>query len=416
MKKLLLSLLLSAGFFSVKGQTAFFAYFQTEDGFPFYIKMNEQVYRSGQNGSLTLANLADSTYALVVGIPSSTREFRYALRINGADQGFSIRDQDGEPVLVSLLNGVMLRPQRMELESDISFVRRTDAFSALLARATGDTTLMYQVVYAKAAMPAIKDTNTAVNPTATATSDVVVVKASETDVVKVESTVNAKDSGISITVIDSTQTESSAERMDSGRMADPLVRVDSAAMAGLDGRSDPVKDSVKYVKPHPVVDTTTATLPILENRNHTGQDNPFTRSVITRYAESSTSEGFGLVFIDQTPTGPDTIRLLIPNPRFVIQRTDTSDQHDESLFIKRKELDSLQKDKSLLVSSDTSQQRARSVVSQDCKTLASDNDFFKLRKAMASKETDEGMIDEARKMFRARCFTTRQIKNLGSLF
>jgi hypothetical protein len=39
-----------------------------------------------------------------------------------------------------------------------------------------------------------------------------------------------------------------------------------------------------------------------------------------------------------------------------------------------------------------------------------------LRKTMAATETDDDMLDEARKYFKTKCFTTVQIKNLGALF
>ena len=35
---------------------------------------------------------------------------------------------------------------------------------------------------------------------------------------------------------------------------------------------------------------------------------------------------------------------------------------------------------------------------------------------MASENTDEGMIAEAKKYFKSKCFTTEQVKNLSALF
>ncbi|RYY84679.1 MAG: hypothetical protein EOO15_18845, partial [Chitinophagaceae bacterium] len=46
-------------------------------------------------------------------------------------------------------------------------------------------------------------------------------------------------------------------------------------------------------------------------------EEPFHRSQVTRRSESSTTEGFGLVFIDNQEGSNDTIRLLIPNPKYV---------------------------------------------------------------------------------------------------
>ncbi len=51
-----------------------------------------------------------------------------------------------------------------------------------------------------------------------------------------------------------------------------------------------------------------------------------------------------------------------------------------------------------------------------CAAFASDNDFMKLRRNMAAKTSDDAMVDEAKKIFRSKCFTSEQIKNLSYLF
>lgn len=56
------------------------------------------------------------------------------------------------------------------------------------------------------------------------------------------------------------------------------------------------------------------------------------------------------------------------------------------------------------------------MVNSDCKTYASEDDFLKLRKKMASESTEEQMIIVAQKFLKAKCFTTDQVKNLSVLF
>ena len=48
--------------------------------------------------------------------------------------------------------------------------------------------------------------------------------------------------------------------------------------------------------------------------------------------------------------------------------------------------------------------------------MASEDDFFKLRKKMVSERNNDDMIAEASKIFRTKCFSTVQIKNLSALF
>jgi Domain of unknown function (DUF4476) len=47
---------------------------------------------------------------------------------------------------------------------------------------------------------------------------------------------------------------------------------------------------------------------------------------------------------------------------------------------------------------------------------AAHEDFLKLRRRMAEKTNDDGMLEEARKYFKEKCFTTEQVKNLSTMF
>src|SRR6185436_16736582 len=51
-----------------------------------------------------------------------------------------------------------------------------------------------------------------------------------------------------------------------------------------------------------------------------------------------------------------------------------------------------------------------------CQTVANNDDFLKLRRKMAARTNDDGMLDEARKYFKSTCFSTEQIKNLSTMF
>ena len=52
----------------------------------------------------------------------------------------------------------------------------------------------------------------------------------------------------------------------------------------------------------------------------------------------------------------------------------------------------------------------------DCKTLADKDDFLKIRKKMAAEPDADGMLEQARKLFKQKCYSTEQIKNLSVLF
>ncbi|MEJ7682443.1 MAG: DUF4476 domain-containing protein [Segetibacter sp.] len=56
------------------------------------------------------------------------------------------------------------------------------------------------------------------------------------------------------------------------------------------------------------------------------------------------------------------------------------------------------------------------ITNSKCKNVATDEDYARLRRKMAMGTTDEKMINEAKKIYRNKCFTTSQIKSLSTLF
>jgi hypothetical protein len=57
-----------------------------------------------------------------------------------------------------------------------------------------------------------------------------------------------------------------------------------------------------------------------------------------------------------------------------------------------------------------------SSVNSDCKDFATNSDFLKLRKRMAAESGADNMIQAAKRVFRSKCFSTEQIRNLSFLF
>jgi branched-subunit amino acid transport protein AzlD len=62
-------------------------------------------------------------------------------------------------------------------------------------------------------------------------------------------------------------------------------------------------------------------------------------------------------------------------------------------------------------------EKSKVVVSNsDCREIASDYDVDKLRVRMLGEKDADGQITEARKLFKVKCFTTKQIQSLSTLF
>ncbi|MDZ4796313.1 MAG: DUF4476 domain-containing protein [Bacteroidota bacterium] len=142
-------------------------------------------------------------------------------------------------------------------------------------------------------------------------------------------------------------------------------------------------------------------------------------SQVKKWSESSTTEGFGLVYIDDYENGiKDTIRLVIPNPKPAVTLV-KEEPKDEKLFIKTSDLparDDVSGENKAIVEKPIEPVVEKVVAKNNCKDVATGDDFVKLRKRMAATETDDDMIAEAKKYYKLKCFSTWQLKNLAVLF
>jgi len=132
----------------------------------------------------------------------------------------------------------------------------------------------------------------------------------------------------------------------------------------------------------------------------------YKRSVVKLKSESSTTTGIGLVFLDiLSDQVTDTIRVLIqPETK---KTTPVQSNQEEKKFLDIPPADSVAVEKG------ATQTTAKS---NNCKAVAVEDDFFKLRKRMAAANNDDAMVSEAKKTFKTKCFSTTQVRNLSALF
>jgi hypothetical protein len=166
-----------------------------------------------------------------------------------------------------------------------------------------------------------------------------------------------------------------------------------------------------------VKQTTVEPIPQEQKRDLVEESLPaFKRSVVSRYTESSTTEGFGVVYFDKKDERVDTIRILIPAPRVKLA-TETEEATKETSVVSSKTDNLVElKNTEAGTSKNDTPALVPSINTAVCKTVATDKDFLKLRKKMAAKENHEDMLDEARKEFRSRCYTVEQVRYLSTLF
>jgi len=102
------------------------------------------------------------------------------------------------------------------------------------------------------------------------------------------------------------------------------------------------------------------------------------------------------------------IDMELPNPNLQV---DSSSKNTADVITTEKKIPGSYGD-----SAATDPGTKKRMINPDCKKTAEQNDFLNLRKQMAAEQNESDMIKVANKQFISICFTTEQIKNLGTLF
>ena len=170
-------------------------------------------------------------------------------------------------------------------------------------------------------------------------------------------------------------------------------------------------------------------------KNGDNAEKPGTTSNVKKVSEFEEADGKHLAFAEDDGKKTDTIQIIIPSDKTVsnTENNSSSSQPDISnsteassaaLDNNKAKNDSL---KFLNINPDKSKTEEKgmgadlpnnttALTNSKCKNVATDEDYSRLRRKMARETSDEKMINEAKKIYRNKCFTTSQIKKLSTLF
>jgi len=377
MKSFVCCLILLVSCLESFSQKTYFIYIQSETDHPFFVQINEKTYSSTASGYLILSRLKDSSYSFKVGfLQNKWPEQRFSMDIKSRDRGFLLKnfgengwglfDLQTMAVQMSAENGLKDKAGKTEM-------REVSDFTNILSKAANDPSLKEKPVFAVNK----KEENTVISQPA-------VVK-DESPALKEQPVIN------------------------SASASEPLTKNEEPPVV--------VKEEITQKEPPPVIvkekTVNTEPSPALVREQAISQKEElkappvqeYKKSVMVKKSESSTTEGFGITFVDEYADGEkDTIQIIIPNQTSILANMD-GQPADESRFIDVKELP--RQDKLT---------GTKNIANNKCSSVASENDFLRLRKKMVGQKTDESMINEAEKVFKAKCFTIEQVKNLGNLF
>jgi hypothetical protein len=297
---------------SAAAQRPSFVYIQAEPAQPFVVTMGEQVYKSSQSGYLILSKLTDTVYAITVSFPSTQWPSQYfTLRVNHADKGYLLKDFGDK-------GWGLMDWQKLTTQFSQQPVSKNQPAGELKSDDDDFASLL-----AKASG----------DPSLIASKP---AKPQESSPKEVAQSASVNDSLVKT----NTSTDSDSK---------PVQQIEQSTQQYIEQKQDSSKTIVS--------------------------SQPISTSVVTRRAESSTTEGFGLVFVDTYANGQsDTIRLIIPN-----------------------------KTEPVLLPS-------------HCKELATEEHANEFRKQLTLTGSEQKMIAVAKQQLASRCYTTGQIRALSSLF
>lgn len=446
MKRIILLLVLGGLGFTGFSQKVYFIYLQSEPVQPFYVKLNGKLHSSSAGGYLILSRLVDSTYSFAFGFNQpGVPEQTFTVKMAQKDHGFLVKNFGEKGWGIFDLQSLTIQYSATRVETTDtksgSSDKEVSPFTDLLSKATGDPSLREQPP----------------------TPKVETVPVEKTETVKTE---QPKSDTLTVAPVTETNPATSSLVSDTNKQekakSDQTAPVKTEPEAIKDGpvvknKEDKKEESVTAIpveaeKVQPILDTVVKIPPVQEEKKpdlpkvseqettvlkeepqmKKVQESPaiYTKSVVTKRSESSTTEGFGLVFFDAWEGGRvDTIRLLIPNPKQVVALVKETPR-TEKKFLEIQATAVKPDSKSVSEEKPPQSEKVQPVTevkvetkpadkpagALPCAETASDTDFFTLRKSMAAAEGDDEMIGQAKKYFKQKCFTVAQLKNLAALF
>lgn len=453
MKKLHLILLFTLVAFAASAQKVYFVYIQAESEQPFFVKLSTKILHSSGSGYLIIPKLVDSTYTFSIG--SSQNKFPeqlFKVSIDKQDKGFLLKNFDGKGWgLYNLQTQDVLMAMNSN-ENPGSGNTSASPFTEILAKATNDPSLKDKPVQPKkeeVKMEVVQETKkeeTPISEKIVNPAPVVSVSEDEgqskkekrkkqkeaekaeaellekteskkTEPNKTNTKEESKPEEIKETVIPVEEKKNTAaevneevkpESRDEKKVSSPEVKTEEKPAAK---DAVVVTEEKKEIQPQAKAENMPAVTNVIEEKKATPENKEvktnekYKPSEVKKYAESSTTEGFGLVFIDKYDNAKgDTIRLVIPNPKPAVVKIVEAPKEEKKFIEISAEPEKEAKQPANTVTYKT-----------DCPDLATDEEFVKLRKKMAGEKEDR-MLGEAKKYFKTKCFSTNQVRTLGRLF
>lgn len=354
-----------------------FIYLQTENKSPFFVKIDGKYLSSSEYGYIIIPQLTDSTYNLSIGSTENkwiAQDISISTKV--ANAGYLIQSKNSKNfALVNLSTMQPLKSINQQISgTSVEIVKSNDEFARILAEVVDDPTIAQIEVGNK--IPDVKKENQSDK------TETVNTRIPEKDPLTV-TTAAVEKTEIKNTTIPENNTFKVATVVNS---ISEISRLSYVSM------SDGLK--MKYLDVSGI-DTIDVFLPVK-------------KTVRTKSLESESSASVKEPV--QTVSSNSDKRFLdmkLQNPNIA---ADSVAAQNSDFVISEKKSDNSQ------ASYNQSEIEKKGKSNSDCKSIATQTDFLKLRSHMASAGNEAEMTKTAIKIFASTCFTTEQIKNLGALY
>lgn len=433
--------------FSAMAQQDHFVYLQTDNGKPFYIRMNKKILSSSSEGYIIIPNVTDGVYQIKVGFPKKEYpEETFTVSVANNNEGYLIKHFDDKGLQLFNMGTLALISGDKDTSSRaVVTTKENNPFTRMLADVVKDSSILqnHEVVVENPAkldeaskpgsIAAGKEISSVTdNSTATSNDSSVAIAPKPTDKAEESTSIAISPTTASSDITDQ---ESQMPKLLSRKDKDGLQMI----YADRNGND---KDTVRVFMPSTnvgIADGSKAT-------NNSNFDFPADKKEFNNSADTSLTitptiikpgnkkEGFVLrkdsissvvtdkESVTQTQTAPEQVFYIGPKEKNNDSPKEKPKEEKSGLF------SGLSSSKNSDEERENTEKKpankievlpkvvTSSKVNSDCKQFADNEDFLRLRKKMASEDNKENMIRVAGKSFKSRCFSTAQIKDLSFLF
>lgn len=400
-----------------------FIYLQTENKQPFYVKLNKKVISSSASGYVIIPKLLDGDIALTIGFPKNEwPEQSINCTVNKKDAGYVLKNFGDKgwglfnlQTLQVVMSGTKAKDVAVSADTN-----KKDDFSNTLSNVVKDPSIAKKdeevkvdtvaAIVTEVKQPAVtqpevkqQEIKQPVTTVAEVKQDAPVIK----PVTTITKLLNSNSAaGTDIIYVDMVEGKSDTVRVFIPAEKESIQKTKEVPEPKVEPKIETKEEpKVTEVKAEPKAEV----VPEIKKEEAKPEPKPEIKAAEPK-VDTIAIVKTEVKKEEPADKTPKFIDITLPNPN---AKTDTAVAKQEP------PVPVLEK-KAEVVAPAPEKPKEGTVkpvmLNSDCKAIAGEDDFLKLRKKMAAENNDDDMVAIAKKAFKAKCYTTEQVKNLSVLF